>query len=90
MGQNKLFLPLGDKTVVGHLIMMLQKKFAQTLVVTDKPALYRHFPVEVISDVIICPEKNSLAGIHAGLLRAHSSYVLVVAGDMPFLRPAVV
>ncbi|NLZ92871.1 MAG: NTP transferase domain-containing protein, partial [Firmicutes bacterium] len=40
MGQNKLFLPLGDKPIVAHLISLLQSIFTQIVVVTDQPALY--------------------------------------------------
>ncbi|HZK25580.1 MAG TPA: molybdenum cofactor guanylyltransferase [Oscillospiraceae bacterium] len=90
MGQNKLFLPLGEQPVIGNLISRLQGKFAQLLVVTDEPDLYGGFPVKVVSDEIICPVKNSLTGIHAGLKYAQTPYSLLVAGDMPFVHPAVV
>lgn len=90
MGKNKLLLPLGDRPLIGHLIARLQDRFARLLVVTDEPALYRSFPVQAVEDIIICPVKNSLTGIHAGLKHAQTPYSFLVAGDMPFVHPAVV
>lgn len=90
MGQNKLFLPLGDKPIVAHLISLLQNIFTQIVVVTDQPALYHPFHIEVKEDVFVCTEKNSLTGIHAGLIHAAYEYTFVVAGDMPFLKQQVV
>lgn len=90
MGTNKLFLPLAGKPIIGHLIDRLQGKFVKLLVVTDEPARYRTLPVEVVQDEIICPVKNSLTGIHAGLTHAQTPYSFLVAGDMPFVHPAVV
>ena len=89
MGENKLFLPLGNKPVIGHLIDTLNRVFSECIVVTDDPASYYSYPVRVTEDLIKCPQKNSLTGIHAGLTFARHQYCMVVAGDMPFIRESV-
>lgn len=86
MGENKLFMPLGEKPLIGHLIDTVCRLFAEVILVTDEPQSYRRFPVTVIRDVIECGEKNALTGIHAGLSAAKHPYVFVAAGDMPFVR----
>lgn len=89
MGENKLLLPLGDKPLIGHLINTLNNLFVESILVTDHPHAYQGFAVRTTADLICCPEKNSLAGIHAGLVAASQDYCLVVAGDMPFICPDV-
>jgi len=89
MGENKLLLPLGDTTVIGHLVKSLSGLFAQCIVVTDDPEPYRALPVITTGDLFPCSVRNSLVGIYSGLLASGHSYNLVVAGDMPFLAPAL-
>lgn len=87
MGMNKLMMPLGGRPVIGHLIQTVSELFAEVIVVTDEPEVYREFPVLAIRDLVRCPQRNSLAGIHAGLVVAQSPYAFVAGGDMPFIRP---
>jgi molybdenum cofactor guanylyltransferase len=89
MGENKLILPLGDTTIVGHLIDRLSDLFTHLIVVTDHPEPYSSLPVVVTGDLFPCRVKNSLVGIHGGLMVSPHPYNLVVAGDMPFLSPAL-
>lgn len=89
MGENKLLLPLGDSTVIGMLLTTLSKLFAECVLVTDHPDAYQSWSVKITADLICGPQKNSLTGIHAGLSVAANPYSLVVAGDMPFVAPAL-
>jgi len=89
MGQNKMFLPLGGKPVISHLLEVLKQIFTECIVVTDEPALYQNYGVKVVQDIIVCREKNSLTGIHAGLFCAKYPYAFMLAGDMPFVQPRV-
>lgn len=90
MGVNKMFLPLGDKPVILHLLEVVKRIFAECIVVTDEPALFQNYGVKVVQDILVCREKNSLAGIHAGLFYASYHYAFILAGDMPFVRPQVI
>ncbi|MCW3489148.1 molybdenum cofactor guanylyltransferase [Dethiobacter alkaliphilus] len=86
MGRDKLLLPLGGKPLISHVLDTLQGLFAECILVTDRPQSFSGFAVRVTEDLIRRPEKNSLAGIHAGLSMACHDYVLAVAGDMPFIN----
>ena len=90
MGVNKMTLPLGKGTVISHTIEALQSLFEHKILVTDQPHLYRHLPVRLAKDVISCPVKNALVGIHGGLSASAHHYNFVVAGDMPFLSSHVI
>jgi molybdopterin-guanine dinucleotide biosynthesis protein A len=86
MGENKMLMPLGSTTVIGHLIKRVGPLFRETIIVTNEPEKYRHYPVRLTEDLICSQEKNSLTGIHTGLFTARSDFSLVMAGDMPFIR----
>lgn len=89
MGKNKLLLSLGDMPLIGHLIHTVTGMFTECIVVTDTPEAYAQYPVRLTQDIIICAEKNSLTGIHAGLTAAKHDYSLVIGGDMPFVQASV-
>jgi molybdenum cofactor guanylyltransferase len=89
MGEDKLLMPLGGKPLIGHVIDTVKPLFGEVVVVTGEPRDYASFPVRAVGDLIQCPQKNSLTGIHAGLRQARTPYVLVMAGDMPFIRPGL-
>ncbi len=89
MGENKLLLPLGAGTIVSNLISTLSGLFSECVVVTDHPHNYASLPVRITGDLISSPQKNSLVGIHAGLSVSQTAYSLVLAGDMPFVKPAL-
>jgi molybdopterin-guanine dinucleotide biosynthesis protein A len=86
MGRNKMLLPLGEETVVSSLFKTLSGLFSEYILVTDQPDAYRFLPARIVRDLISCPVKNSLVGIHAGLSASTTSYNFILAGDMPFVR----
>ena len=45
-------------------------------------------PAQVVPDRY--PGAGPLAGLHAGLSAAHGDLLLALAGDMPFVNPALV
>lgn len=90
MGQNKLFLSLAGKPVIGYVIDRAITLFAETIVVANDQAAFSTFPVRVTGDVILCAQKNSLTGIHAGLSAASREYCFVLAGDMPFVKTELI
>jgi molybdopterin-guanine dinucleotide biosynthesis protein A len=87
-GRNKAFLEVGGESILGRLLAGLRPHFAEILLVTRQPHLYAGFPVRVIEDIY--PDRSSLTGIHAALVKARSAYIFVVPCDTPFLEPAVV
>lgn len=90
MGVNKLLLPLGNSTVLGRVVEILNNMFAECILVTDKPEEFRNLPVRTVSDRITGVPKSSMLGIHGGLCASRNHYSFVVGGDMPFLSPTLI
>jgi molybdopterin-guanine dinucleotide biosynthesis protein A len=86
MGRDKAALPAGDGTLIEHLARRLAPVVEETIVAggsarCDLPGvtmvLDRH------------PGMGPLAGIHAGMLAAHSPLIWVVGCDLPDADPAL-
>jgi len=86
LGQPKALLDFQGKTLIELMVGLLSKYFAIITVVTDRPELYRHLPVNLIQDIIVNEEKSPLRGIHAGLSASDLPYQFFAACDMPFLN----
>jgi molybdopterin-guanine dinucleotide biosynthesis protein A len=88
MGQDKRFLHVGEMTLFERSLAVLRSVFQDVLVVIaqDSPPLQADVPV--IRDLV--PDCGSLGGLYTGLMQAATSYVFVVACDMPFLDPRAV
>ena len=88
MGRDKAFVELGGKTLIEHVIKRSHDLGqAETILITNKPADYAHLGLPMYADVL--PDKGSLGGIYTALMVAQSRDVLVLACDMPFIKPAV-
>jgi molybdopterin-guanine dinucleotide biosynthesis protein A len=87
-GRNKAFLEVGGRSILDRLLASLRPHFEEILLVTREPHLYAGLPVRVVEDIY--PDRSSLTGIHAALVKARSAYGFVVPCDTPFLRPAVI
>ncbi len=86
MGQDKSQLTLAGMTMLEIIVEKLGKVFDEIIVVGESEEQTRNLPVIFTRDIIVKPVKNSLTGVHAGLIRSSSDYSLVVACDMPFLN----
>ena len=81
MGQDKLWLKVGDATLLDRAHDALASRCKEIVVVGEggyAPAGARRIPD-------LRPGEGPLAGIEAGLLAARYRPVFVAAGDMPFL-----
>jgi molybdopterin-guanine dinucleotide biosynthesis protein A len=83
-GLDKAFLRVDGQTVLSRTLAVLQRCFAQVIVVSNSPAKYADFAVEVTADEL--RGVGPLGGLHAGLGRIDTPYAFVTACDMPFLR----
>ena len=87
MGRDKASLPVGDGTLIEHLVLRLAPVVDETIVAggSVRPDL---------PDVRLVPDRaeglGPLAGIHAGLTAARYPHVWVVACDLPDVQPAIV
>lgn len=85
MGQHKALLPLGDDSLIGHVIRQIRLVADERLLITNTPNAYAHLGLPMHSDII--PDAGALGGIYTGLMSASHDAVLCVACDSPFLVP---
>lgn len=87
LGQNKAFLQLAGRPLIGHVLDRLQEVCQEVLVVANDTAPYAGLGVRLVRDVF--PGVGVLGGLHAGLQSAKYELILAVGCDMPFLNPRV-
>jgi molybdenum cofactor guanylyltransferase len=94
MGSNKALLPLPGKerlTFVEHLVSTLAPLCAETILVARDAAGAANYAlpgVQIVTDKV--PDQGPLMGLYSGLSAIHAQRALVVAVDMPFIRPSLV
>lgn len=81
MGFDKQFLKIDERKLMDSIILELETKFEEIIIVTNKPEEYKSLNHKVIKDRIV--GKGPLGGIHAGLNEASSKYSFIMACDMP-------
>lgn len=85
MGENKALLPLGEASLVEHVIRRMHRVTDELLLITNAPTEYTHLGLPMHSDII--PDAGALGGIYTGLTYALHDTVLCAACDSPFLVP---
>ena len=86
MGQDKASLPFGDETMLGRLIR-IAGSVAEDVLVVARPDQSVPAGVRVVFDPVA--DLGPLAGIAAGLSASASELNIIVACDMPLVRPEV-
>jgi molybdopterin-guanine dinucleotide biosynthesis protein A len=88
-GRDKLAEPIAGRTLLERAIDAV-RVFAGEVLVVAAPTASPVVPagIRVVHDPR--PFEGPLVGVHAGLVAAATDVVLVTAGDMPDLAPAVV
>jgi molybdopterin-guanine dinucleotide biosynthesis protein A len=98
MGQDKIWLPLGADAVplIERVVARLQPLAEEFLFSANAPepftglvASLRGQGIEAQDVPDRFPGAGPLAGLHAGLSAARCDLLLAVAGDMPFINPAL-
>jgi len=85
MGRNKAFLKLNSLTVIEQTLERLGKVAQEIIIATNNPEEYSFLGLRVVRDAL--PHQGPLGGILAGLKASAHPINLVVACDMPFLKP---
>jgi molybdopterin-guanine dinucleotide biosynthesis protein A len=88
MKSNKALLPFEGERFIERIYRQLSAIFRETMLVTNNPELYRSLPCRKVPDIY--PGMGALAGIHGALRQSKTSYIFVVACDMPHLNQAVI
>lgn len=86
-GSEKARHPVGGRRMIDHVYDALVSVVEDVLVSVARPSIVTGLPVEHVPDLY--PEAGPLAGLHAGLLRCSTPWLLAVACDMPFLTADV-
>jgi molybdenum cofactor guanylyltransferase len=87
-GATKPLLEIAGRTVADRQLAVLRPLFPRLLVVANDPAPWRLRGVEVVADRVA--GAGPLAGIAAALEAAGDAEAVVcLAGDLPFLSPAL-
>ena len=89
-GVAKPFVMVGSRTVADRQLSILRPLFTRVLAVVADPAdaaAWGMLGVQAVTDRV--PDAGPLAGVAAALAAAGGDGVVCVAGDMPFLAPAL-
>ena len=86
LGRNKALLPLGESTVIEHVIATVSAFAAPVTLITNSPEQFRHLGCATAAD--LRPGCGPLSGIHAALSLSSTDYVLVKSCDIPLIGPA--
>jgi molybdenum cofactor guanylyltransferase len=84
MGRDKVALPVGETTLIGHLLQRVTPVVDQALVAGGSVTVPG---ARLVADHY--PGAGPLAGMHAGLEAARHPWVWVVACDLPDVEPAL-
>ena len=84
MGSDKAFVVLDGETLLHHALQAVRTVTHQVMIVGLKSKFSSYAPV--VEDMF--PERGPLGGIHAALMRTGTELNLVLAVDLPFIKPA--
>ncbi len=91
MGRDKASLPFGDETLLERAVRVVKEVADAVIVVTRKVEgggnPFLGLPVRLVHDAVA--NLGPLAGIAAGLSASTTDLNIVIACDMPLIRPAV-
>ena len=89
-GQAKAALVVEGCSIAERSLEALRGAFSRVLVVANDPAPWASLGVEIVPDSPLNRDAGPLAGVHAALVATvgHAG-VVCVAGDMPFVAPAL-
>lgn len=84
MGQDKRFLPIGDRTLLERGLCTLRSLLQHVCIVIAQDSPFLTANVPVLRDVV--SHCGSLGGLYTGLREASTAHIFVAACDMPFLN----
>ncbi|MFQ6033462.1 MAG: molybdenum cofactor guanylyltransferase, partial [Candidatus Bipolaricaulia bacterium] len=89
MGRDKGLIEWEGEPLIARLAKLLQGLFQEVLVVTGRERRYQDLlDLPILEDRI--KGAGPLGGIYTGLLHSSNDYTLVVACDMPLIRPELI
>lgn len=87
MGSDKATLELGETSMLGHLVNIVQE-MAWPFAVISSNELHRSANYRIVGDSV--QEKGPMGGLYTALNYANSSWVMLLACDMPALSRSLI
>jgi molybdopterin-guanine dinucleotide biosynthesis protein A len=87
MGRDKAWVTLGGRPMIAWVLDALREVTETQMIVSRHTGRLESFGVPVVEDR--WPASGPLTGLHAGLKAAPTDLCLVVACDLPLVRPAL-
>jgi molybdenum cofactor guanylyltransferase len=86
MGRDKANVLLGEQTLLQHVIATMQASFPQLILSVREPRP----AINLIQVCDVSDVSGPLAGVIAALEKTQTSWVFIVACDMPFVQPEII
>jgi len=83
--KNKALLQVGKKSVIERVIDAVYGVTDKAILITNSPDDYKFLDLPVFGDII--PDSGSLGGIYTGLKISQTYQNIMIACDMPFIKP---
>lgn len=88
LGHDKVLLQFDGTPIIEHLHNLLKPLVHEILLIGHRRPEFDTFGFRVIKDII--PGAGPLGGIYTALMSSTTSFVFVVAGDMPFVSASLI
>ncbi|MBL7127967.1 MAG: molybdenum cofactor guanylyltransferase [Ignavibacteria bacterium] len=88
MGMNKSLLKIGNKSLIEIINELLSGLFANIILSTNEPQLYKFLKLKSFKDIYI--NKGPLSGIHSGLINSKTNKNFIISCDMPFMTSEMI
>ncbi len=88
MGVNKSLLKIGSKTVIEHVLVLMESIFTNVILSTNNPEDYSFLGTQMFKDVY--PHSGPLAGIHSGLVNSSRQKNFILSCDMPLMTKEMI
>lgn len=83
--KNKALLQIGDRNIIERVIDAIGGVTDSAILITNSPDDYEYLGLPMFGDII--PDSGSMGGIYTGLINSQTYQNIIVACDMPFIKP---
>ena len=87
MGRDKALLPLGEMSLIEHVLRRVEGLGDEVLITTNQPDAYAFLGMQMVGDRR--PGAGALNGLLTALEAGHGDRVLLLACDTPFVNRAL-
>jgi len=88
MGRPKARLMLDGQTILERVRAVMAPMVSRILVVTNRPSDYLDLDLEIVRD--LAPGQGPLGGLATGLFYTRTDWALLLACDLPFVKPELI